>query len=737
MELSSTQKNEKKAVDEEHSFVPAIISIFCKSWRRKKELSTRIKQESSSSWSLPSFPYPVLRERASSLRMVVPRVLLFLFSFTVLQPSLLQSAPTDFLSLLYQDCLRNSSSSLTASFSRNLNITLGNFSTMASQGSYYSTATTGVSGTDTLYAVFQCRGDLTVETCYVCVQNATALLPDACPKSVGARIQLDGCFLRYDNRSFFSLDTNVRLTLCNVKNNTDITALTAIQNAMGRVISLAPQQRGFAFVVQNAVYAEAQCIGYIDSSECSQCLTRYSYGSFCVSSIGKRLFTGSCFYRFELYNFFDRLPSPPPPPIPAPATPAATNPAAPPGGNPGAPPIMAPSPAVSPTKSNGSKLPIIIGIIVPGLGITIVAVAILVYCHKAKRFKGASSEKQAPDMPDIIPEFSLPDIIPDFGKVFSLQELEIATQGFHPNNKIGQGGFGVVYKGTLNGQEVAIKRIMIGNQARKEEFLNEVKLITSVQHKNLIRLLGCCVDESERILVYEYLPNQSLDGFLFGQAQKKKVMGWQTRYEIILGMAKGLAYLHEESHYRIIHRDIKASNILLDNQLRPVIADFGLARLLDASHINTRVAGTIGYLAPEYAMHGELSEKVDIFSFGVVCLEIITAMQNINGRLLKLVWEHYEGGNVADIVDKSLGNAFSIDKVVRVVHIALLCIQEDPKQRPPVSRITIWLSGTSDILEKPIKPTFLNYSAPASSSSGAEKSACSEGVLTESEIEPR
>ncbi|KAH7284378.1 hypothetical protein KP509_34G051900 [Ceratopteris richardii] len=261
--------------------------------------------------------------------MVAPRVLLFLFSFTLLQPSLLQSAPTDFISVIYQDCLRNSSSSLTTSFSRNLNIALGNFSTMASQGTYYSTATASASGTDPLYAVFQCRGDLTVETCYVCVQNATALLPNACPKSVGARIQLDGCFLRYDNRSFFSLDTNVRLALCNVKNDSDITTLTAIQNAMGRVISLAPQQQGFAFVVENAVYAEAQCIGYIDSSECSECLTSYSYGSFCVSSIGKGVFIRSCFYGFQLYNFFDRLPSPPPAPTPAPTAPLRGNAASP------------------------------------------------------------------------------------------------------------------------------------------------------------------------------------------------------------------------------------------------------------------------------------------------------------------------------------------------------------------------------------------------------------------------
>ncbi|KAH7284546.1 hypothetical protein KP509_34G059000 [Ceratopteris richardii] len=627
--------------------------------------------------------------------------LLLLFFFFLLPQSSFQAVPTDFLTSWYQDCLRNSSSSLTTTFSRNLDTALRNFSTIASEGINYSATTVGLSGTDPVYAVFQCRGDLTTQSCSVCVQNATSRLPDACPKSVGARIQLEGCFVRYDNSSFFSLDSDAIELLCNVENTSDVTALTAIQNVMGKVVNLAPTQGGFASAVENGAYAEAQCIGYINSSECLQCLTAHPYRTFCDSSIGKRVYTDSCFYRFELYNFLDTLPSPPPAPVPA------APPAAPPASRSAAPPILLP---VSSENSNGSKIAIIIGVIVPVVGITILAIAVLVYCRKGRQSKGSRFERQGSTLPDI----------PEFGKVFSLKELEIATQGFRPSYKIGEGGFGVVYKGTLmNGQELAVKRLTIGSQARKEEFLNEVKLITSVQHKNLIKLLGCCVEDSQRILVYEYLPNQSLDGFLFGGTQKKNVLDWRIRYEIILGMAKGLAYLHEESHCQIIHRDIKASNILLDGQLRPVIADFGLARLVktDASHINTRVAGTIGYLAPEYAIHGELSEKVDVFSFGVVCLEIITAVQNTNGRLLKLVWEHYEGENLPDIVDKRLAKAFSMDEVVRVVHIALLCIQENPKQRPPMSRITLWLSGTSEILDTPIRPTFLNYSAPASSSS--------------------
>ncbi|MCO5586257.1 hypothetical protein L7F22_040196 [Adiantum nelumboides] len=270
----------------------------------------------------------------------------------------------------------------------------------------------------------------------------------------------------------------------------------------------------------------------------------------------------------------------------------------------------------------------------------------------------------------------------------------------------------IVFKrgGALSsGERVAIKKLTIGGQHAKQEFLNEVNLITSVQHKNLIKLLGCCVEGPERILVYEYLPNKSLDLFL--SATGNRILNWSTRYGVILGMAKGLAYLHEESHTRIVHRDIKPSNVLLDDELNPVIADFGLARLVrdNATHVNTGVAGTIGYLAPEYVLHGALSEKVDVFSFGLVALEIVTGKQNVYSGLLRWAWENYRDEKVLDIVDERLGAAFSPEEAIRVVHVALLCTQENPKQRPTMSLITLWLSGSSGILEIPIRPTFLDY----------------------------
>ncbi|MCO5562705.1 hypothetical protein L7F22_016335 [Adiantum nelumboides] len=337
------------------------------------------------------------------------------------------------------------------------------------------------------------------------------------------------------------------------------------------------------------------------------------------------------------------------------------------------------------------------------VGFAIVVFAILVWRFKASKEKGKRVGKAA----------SWPrHLLQNKAQIYSLAALEEATGRFNITNKLGEGGFGIVYKGILsNGEQVAIKKLSLGSQQGKQEFLNEVNLITSVQHKNLIRLLGCCVEGPERILVYEYLPNRSLD-YVLSEGNDNGMLNWSTRYSIIVGMAKGLAYLHEESHIRIIHRDIKASNILLDDQLNPVIADFGLARLVkdDATHINTGVAGTLGYLAPEYALRGALSEKVDVFSFGLVSLEIITGKQNVHNMLLAWVWEQYQHEQVLDLVDWRLGNAFSPEQVIRVVHVALLCTQENPKQRPTMSMVILWLSGKSDILKIPSKPTFLDCS---------------------------
>ncbi|CAI9290104.1 unnamed protein product [Lactuca saligna] len=260
---------------------------------------------------------------------------------------------------------------------------------------------------------------------------------------------------------------------------------------------------------------------------------------------------------------------------------------------------------------------------------------------------------------------------------YSYAELKTATADFSPSNFLGEGGFGPVYKGMLNnGNVVAVKQLSVASHHGKSQFITEISTISSVQHRNLVKLHGCCIEGARRLLVYEYLENKSLDQALFG---KRNVhIDWATRFNICLGTAKGLAYLHEESRPRIVHRDVKASNILLDGELCPKISDFGLAKLYDdkRTHMSTRVAGTIGYLAPEYAMRGHLTSKADVFGFGVVCLEIVSGRPNYEDKLdseqkylLQWAWSLYESNRSLELVDPSL-TSFDEQEATRDIEIS-------------------------------------------------------------------
>ncbi|XP_057822012.1 cysteine-rich receptor-like protein kinase 43 [Cryptomeria japonica] len=310
--------------------------------------------------------------------------------------------------------------------------------------------------------------------------------------------------------------------------------------------------------------------------------------------------------------------------------------------------------------------------------------------------------------------------------IFNLENIKAATRSFHDDNKLGQGGFGTVYKGTMpDGKQIAVKKLSVQSLQGKKEFLNEVKLVAKIQHRNLVNLLGCCAQGSERLLVYEFLPNKSLDKILF-HPERSKELNWHRRLNIILGVARGLLYLHEDSQLPIIHRDIKASNILLDENLEPKISDFGLARLFrrDETHVSTRVAGTFGYMAPEYAMLGQLSIKADVYSFGVVILEIISGKKNTNidlspdfGSLLEWVWRSYMGGNIVDVIDRSIIESVPNDEVSRCIHVGLLCAQTNTSLRPSMTSVYAMLLNLSVTnLPNPINPTFLNLTQKDDSS---------------------
>ncbi|KAF5475515.1 hypothetical protein F2P56_007315 [Juglans regia] len=297
---------------------------------------------------------------------------------------------------------------------------------------------------------------------------------------------------------------------------------------------------------------------------------------------------------------------------------------------------------------------------------------------------------------------------------FSYAELRSATEEFIPSNKLGEGGFGPVYKGTLSdGRVVAVKQLSVASHQGRSQFIAEIATISAVQHRNLVKLYGCCIEGDKRLLVYEYLENKSLDQALFGKNGLN--LDWPTRISICIGTARGLAYLHEESRPRIVHRDVKASNILLDAELCPKISDFGLAKLYDdkITHISTRVAGTIGYLAPEYAMRGHLTEKADVFSFGVFALEILSGRANSDSSLdtekiylLEWAWTLHEHNQTLELADPKLLE-FDENEATRVIGVALLCTQASPMMRPPMSRVVAMLAGDIEVGTVTTKPSYL------------------------------
>ncbi|CAO2182683.1 unnamed protein product [Urochloa humidicola] len=298
--------------------------------------------------------------------------------------------------------------------------------------------------------------------------------------------------------------------------------------------------------------------------------------------------------------------------------------------------------------------------------------------------------------------------------LFDLEVILVATDNFAEHKKIGAGGFGPVYMGVLeDGQQVAVKRLSQGSTQGAREFMNEVKLIAKLQHRNLVRLLGCCIDDSERMLVYEYMHNQSLDTFIFDQT-KGRLLTWQKRFEIILGIARGLQYLHEDSRFRIIHRDLKASNVLLDKTMIPKISDFGIARMFggdQTTEYTRKVIGTYGYMSPEYAMDGLISIKSDVFSFGVLVLEIITGKRNrgsyepeLDVNLLGYAWMLWREGRSLELLDEALGGSFHHSRVLRCIQVALLCIEAQPRNRPLMSSVVTMLTSENAVLPEPNEP---------------------------------
>ncbi|KAL8480662.1 hypothetical protein ACS0TY_027270 [Phlomoides rotata] len=321
-------------------------------------------------------------------------------------------------------------------------------------------------------------------------------------------------------------------------------------------------------------------------------------------------------------------------------------------------------------------------------------------------FHQSKLEPAAPEKEEEQQQLEGPRIQNSGFRVFPFDELKSATQGF--KNKIGEGGFGSVYKGRLIGDDfIAVKILSVEMETMRgeREFISEIAALSDMKHENLVTLKGCCIDGAQRLLVYDYMENNSLSHTFLGAEENRARFTWTIRKEVSLGIAKGLCYLHEEVNPHIVHRDIKASNILLDHDFTPKLADFGLARFFrdNISYISTRVAGTLGYLSPEYAYTGHLTRKSDVYSFGVLLLEILSGrpvvdyhLQHGEQHLVEKAWELYNAEKLLELVDSELKGEFSSEEAVRFLKIGLLCVQEITRRRPAMSTALKMLKNEID-----------------------------------------
>ncbi|KAK2644371.1 hypothetical protein Ddye_019566 [Dipteronia dyeriana] len=595
---------------------------------------------------------------------------------------------------LYHSC-SDKNFTRNSTYQTNLNLLLSSLPSNANRSDGFSNSTAG-QDPNRVYGLFQCRGDVTNTTCQDCVNFASTDATQRCPNQKGNIIWYDECLLHYSDSYIFSTATTEPGILMANTNNVTTEPSRFRQLMLSQMNEAATQaandrkrfltKKGNSTTSQT-LYTLVQCTQDLSNTACLSCLQQ-AISSLPTESIGGRTLVPSCFCRYELYLFYNKnLTLSPPPPTLTPSP---------------------PSPVTRLKGKSGISASIIIAIIAPITAAAVLSVA--GYCfltRRARRKKYNSVLDEIAAGNDIT---TIESLQYDFGTI------QAATNGFSTDNKLGAGGFGEVYKGVLSsGQEIAVKRLSSSSGQGTEEFKNEVVLVAKLQHRNLVRLLGFCLEGEEKLLVYEFVTNKSLDYFLF-DPEKQGQLDWSRRYKIIGGIARGILYLHEDSRLRIIHRDLKASNVLLDSDMNPKISDFGMARIfgVDQTQANTnRIVGTYGYMSPEYAMHGQFSVKSDVFSFGVLVLEIITGKKNSNfyqtdgaADLLSYAWKHWRDGTPMEVLDSNLTDSYSRNEVMRCIHVGLLCVQEDPTARPTMATVVLMLNSYSVTLPLPQQPAF-------------------------------
>ncbi|CAN1234719.1 Cysteine-rich receptor-like protein kinase 26 [Linum perenne] len=614
---------------------------------------------------------------------------LFLLLLLLLLPSCITAA----------DC-SNDSGNYTAgsTYRRNLNNLLASIAADNRTSSRFYNSSSG-QAPDRVNVIGLCRGDVTLNDCRECMIKATSSILEECPNQKEAFSWYDNsCMIRFSNRYIFHAlemsPTTYFLTFSNASG--PVPFMEAVETLFFKIRGTASSSRErFATGEQRhdfrTIYGLLQCSHDLSSELCDECISGVvsQLSSCCEAKLGGGVINPSCYMRFEIFRFYTETESP------------ATSP----------PPLLSsPPPSFEVVLFAGTKKNTagrIIAIVVPIAGASVLGFVFFLFCYRCKLNQRSNQNGMTAD-----------ELSNNGSLQFDFDIIRAATNEFANENKLGEGGFGVVYKGTLqNGQDIAVKRLDNDSRQGDLEFKNEVKLVAKLQHRNLVRLLGFCLEGRERLLIYEFVPNASLDRFLF-IADQRTHLDWERRYEIIGGIARGLVYLHEDSRLRIIHRDLKVSNILLDADMRPKIADFGMARLfdIDETHDKTnRIVGTYGYMAPEYAYHGQFSVKTDVFSFGVLVLEIVSGQKITSFRhgtdmedLLGYAWKNWRAGTYSNVIDPLLGNV-SGTGIARCIHIGLLCVQENVNDRPTMTSISLMLTSNSMSLQLPSKPAFFMH----------------------------
>ncbi|XP_050203670.1 G-type lectin S-receptor-like serine/threonine-protein kinase At1g11410 isoform X2 [Mercurialis annua] len=355
----------------------------------------------------------------------------------------------------------------------------------------------------------------------------------------------------------------------------------------------------------------------------------------------------------------------------------------------------------------------------------LIIIILIWFCLKSKKKRTKKSRKNKRLLETLVMENELEEGSRSHRDLVLLDINTIldATDNFSPSNKIGQGGFGTVYKGKLaNEKEIAVKRKSRSSRQGMEEFKNEAILIAKLQHRNLVKLVGFCIQQKEQILVYEYMPNKD--------ETRKSQLDWEKRFNIIDGIARGILYLHQDSRLRIIHRDLKTSNILLDAEMNSKISDFGMAKIFQNDQVQgktNRIVGTFGYMSPEYATFGIFSVKSDVFSFGVILLEIISGKKNSGFSqqdpslsLIEQVWELWNEDRALEIVDTLLKESYDPQVALRCIQIGLLCVEENAKERPSMLEVVFMLKSET-ALPSPKQPAFIFRSTSSNSSLPGEE----------------